>query len=378
MRIGFVVNQLALGGAERQLVDVACGLAARGHECTVFTFYGKTHHREQLQAAGVETIELKAGRRYWPGILPLRRELRRRRIDVVNTHTPLAGTFGRVAGVLARVPVVSTEQRGGPWLPWKVRFLNDVTLNLAHTIVCISGEVRRTLYRRTNWYLRPRGNAVVIYNTVDLAAADRALATDRRAKRAELGLAADDLVLVNVGRYEDEKGLPYLLRMLAQVPRAKLVLVGWGRREADLRREADELGIADRVVFAVERTDALEIVAASDIFLFPSNCEGMGIALVEAMAMEKPVVASRIAPLTEVARDGVDGLLVPPRNPEALVDAVERLGDPELAQRLARSARRRVEEMFALDTAVEAYERVLSAARAAPGAAYKPHSNATP
>lgn len=366
MKIGFVINQLALGGAERQAVGVAVGLVERGHECTFFTFYGKTYLREELEPAGVEVVELRAGRSYWRGVLPLLRELRRRRIDVVNTHTPLAGSFGHIAAFLAHVPVVSTEQYRGDAFPMKIRILNDLTLNLARTIICISQEVRRVLHRRTNWYLLRRDNAVVIYNAVNLSPNGRittARDSDPIAKRAELGLLPGDFVICNVGRYESQKGLEYLLEALARLDAEKLVLVGWGSKEQKLRSLAQELGVAERVVFAVERLDALEIVRASDAFAFPSLTEGLGVALLEAMALERPVVASGIPPLTEVVRHEVDGLLVPPRDPNAIAEAVRRLrADSELSARLVASARLRIEAEFELERSVAAYEKVLAAA----------------
>jgi glycosyltransferase involved in cell wall biosynthesis len=366
MRIGFVVNQLALGGGERQAADVAGALAARGHDCTVFYFYGKDLLRPELEAHGIRVVALDAGRSYWRGVRPLARALRALRIEVVNTHMPLSGTFGRIAAWLARLPVVSTEQDRCDAYPLKVRLANELTLNGARAIVCVSKEVRRSLYRRTNPYLLRRANTRVIYNTVDLERLHD-LRGSRDEIRSSLALAPDDVVIVNVGRYNLQKGQTYLLQALPLVlheePRVKLVLVGWGPLEERLRSEVAELGVEDEVVFAVERPDAGAIIAASDIFAFPSLYEGLGIALLEAMALERPCVASAIAPLTEVVRHGVDGLLVEPRDPSLLAEALLRLiADPAFASELARNARSRVETHFALPEAADAYEAVLSEA----------------
>src|SRR5215213_9577911 len=107
MRIAFVVNQLALGGAERQAADVALALARRGHTCVFFTFYGKLLLAEELEAGGVDVVPLEAGRHYWRGVPDLARRLRHDRFDVLNSHMSLAGAFARVAAVAARVPSVS-------------------------------------------------------------------------------------------------------------------------------------------------------------------------------------------------------------------------------------------------------------------------------
>jgi glycosyltransferase involved in cell wall biosynthesis len=371
VRIAFVVNQLALGGAERQAADIAKALGARGHECTVFTFYGKTLLAAELARARVAVWPLDAGRTYWRGVVPLAKALRRWRAEIVNTHMPLAGVFGRIAALLAGVPVVSTEQIGATWLPIHIRVANDLTLNTSARIVCISREVRRTLYRRTNPYLLRRSNADVIYNSVDLnrlkseigTSLDGDLRAAESAKRLELGLSPDDIVVTNVGRYHEQKGQAYLIDALAQVVErrspVKLVLVGWGADEGALRARADARGVGDQVTFAIERADAPAIVAASDVFAFPSLYEGLGVALLEAMALRRPIVATDIAPLVEVVRDEVDALLVPPRDVQALASAVLRLvDDPAFAAALAASAQQRVRESFTVEHAASEYERV--------------------
>jgi glycosyltransferase involved in cell wall biosynthesis len=279
--------------------------------------------------------------------------------------------FGRIAALLAGVPVVSTEQIGATWLPIHIRVANDLTLNTSARIVCISREVRRTLYRRTNPYLLRRSNADVIYNSVDLnrlkseigTSLDGDLRAAESAKRLELGLSPDDIVVTNVGRYHEQKGQAYLIDALAQVVErrspVKLVLVGWGADEGALRARADARGVGDQVTFAIERADAPAIVAASDVFAFPSLYEGLGVALLEAMALRRPIVATDIAPLVEVVRDEVDALLVPPRDVQALASAVLRLvDDPAFAAALAASAQQRVRESFTVEHAASEYERV--------------------
>ena len=356
------MNQLALGGAERQAADVALALARRGHTCVFFTFYGKLLLAEELEAGGVDVVPLEAGRHYWRGVPDLARRLRHDRFDVLNSHMSLAGAFARVAAVAARVPSVSVEQLPGDSERLHVRVVTDVTLNAAAAIVCISHEVRRRLYRGTNWYLLRRPPVHVIHNTVDVAAV-RARVGDRAGVRKTVGVDADAVVVSNVGRFHPQKNQLRLVRAFATIaeaePRARLVLVGWGRLEDEIRQEARRLGLGDRVVLAVERRDAPAIVAASDVFVFPSLFEGLGVALLEAMAVGTPVVASSIAPITEVVRDGREALLVDPRNEPMLASATLRiLRDPALAASLTEAARDRVEQEFSLDRSADAYERV--------------------
>jgi L-malate glycosyltransferase len=366
MRIAFVVNQLALGGAERQVADLAKELVKRGHFCAVFFFYGRSILRRELVDSGVTVVGLDGGRTYWRGVGRLKRALRDLEIDVVNTHMPLPGIFGRVAAWSAHVPCVHTEQlpldRAKPW----IRFVNELTLNAVPDLICISEEVRRTVHRRTNWYLLRRKRVHVISNSIDLrrlVALSRSPDETRRA----LGLAPDHIVVVNVGRYDEQKGQVHLLDAMRTVvhhePRAHLVLVGWGPLEQALRARARALGIESHVVFAVERSDAYEIVVAGDLFVFPSLYEGLGIALLEAMFAGKPVVVTDVPPLTEVVRRDIDGLLVPAGDPDAIASAVlELLRDPARRRALGRAAKSRVQDRFDLARTATAYEYVFQQA----------------
>lgn len=364
MRIAFVVNQLALGGAERQAADIAIALAGRGHECAMFTFYGKLLLAAELEEGGVTVVPLAAGRRYWPGVRTLARRLRRDRFDVVNAHMSLAGAFSCLSAVAAGVPSVSVEQLPGDCEPFRARLIRDLTLNAASAIICISEEVRQSVYRGTNWYLVRRPPVHVIYNSVAVARVRRSVG-DRDATRQSIGVPADALLIANVGRFHPQKNQLRLIRAFARVadaePRARLVLVGWGPLEEKLRRQVRQLGIEDRVAFAVERADAVAIVAASDVFVFPSLFEGLGVALLEAMAVGTPIIASSVAPITEVVRDGLEALLVEPSDESALERAIARLlGDSVLARSLADAARLRFEAKFELQRAADAYERLFA------------------
>ena len=128
------------------------------------------------------------------------------------------------------------------------------------------------------------------------------------------------------------------------------LIIGGGRREAEMRRLAAELGLAGRVHFLGPRDDVPDLLSALDIFVLPSHSEGVSLALLEAMAASLPVIATRVGGLPEVVTDGENGLLIPPQDPEALATALERLlADPDLAQKLGGNARKQVEANFSLE-----------------------------
>jgi glycosyltransferase involved in cell wall biosynthesis len=164
-------------------------------------------------------------------------------------------------------------------------------------------------------------------------------------------------VIGAVGRFSEEKGHRYLLEAMSELtrrlPGARLVLVGYGALEGDLKSRAAGLGIDGRVTFAGER-DSAELLGAFDLFVQPSLYESQGLAILEAMAAGVPVVASDVGGVRDVVRDGVTGLLVPPADPRALATSILRLaGDPELSKTLALQAGREVRERFSSSTMIE-------------------------
>jgi glycosyltransferase involved in cell wall biosynthesis len=135
----------------------------------------------------------------------------------------------------------------------------------------------------------------------------------------------------------------------------RLLLIGkdlerGGAFQAELEREAERLGVRERVLFTGHRDDARALLAEADVVALPSWTEGLPLAVLEAMTQARPVVATLVGGTAEVVVDGETGLLVPPRDPEALAQAIERLlADPTLRRRLGEAGRRRVEERFSLD-----------------------------
>jgi glycosyltransferase involved in cell wall biosynthesis len=180
--------------------------------------------------------------------------------------------------------------------------------------------------------------------------------------REELGIPDDAPVVGTVANFRALKGHEYLLqaagRIREAIPEARFVLVGRGPLEDRVRRQAEEMGLNGTVVFAGFRTDVPRVAASFDVFALPSLYEGLSIALLEVMALGKPVVVTNVGGSPEVVSDGVDGLLVPPRDPEALARRIlSVLRDAALRQRLGESARRRAAD-FDIRHAVRRTEQV--------------------
>ena len=237
----------------------------------------------------------------------------------------------------------------------------------AHVTSC-SGELRDRLLALGG--AEHADKVLVVANGTDLPAADPPAAASA-ALRARLGLADGDRPVVAVGRLVDKKGFGDLLAatpaILAQEPSARIVLGGGGDLRGALEAQARTLGIAARVVFTggLSHDEVLALIAAGELFVMPSvrdprgNVDGLPIVVLEAMAAGKPVVATAVSGLPLAVEDGVNGLLVPERDPAALAAAVTSLlADRERAARMGEAGRRRVRDELNWDAVAAIHDRL--------------------
>ncbi len=297
---------------------------------------------EETRRQGIPAIALPpTGSGRLAGVLRVRRVLRRERPAVFHAHLswPSACKDAVRGAWLARVPaIVGTAQL---FLASEGARRPPLTLGLYRRILAVSEEVKR----RYQSELRvPATRLVVVPNAIRVAAAP---ASADPALRARLTAGRPDYVVLTPARLHPQKGHTYLLQAAAQVPDATFVLAGDGPLRTALEAEARDLGVADRCVFLGERRDVPALLAASDLFVLPSLFEGLPVSVLEAMAAERPVVATAIGGTDEAVASEATGLLVPPRDPSALASAIRRLqADPGLGRRLAAAGRARVARDF--------------------------------
>lgn len=299
--------------------------------------------------------------------------------DLVHGHWVLPN--GPVAGLVARLrglPLVVSLHGSDVFLSekaWPLALAAGATLRAAGAFTACSGDLRERALRLG----APLDRSAVVPYGVDV----QAFQPDPQAGalvRAELGLPPGTPVVLALGRLVYKKGLTYLLEalpaILARHPEARLVLAGYGDLRAELEQRAAALGLGDRVIFPgmLERERAARYISAADVYVVPSvrdqrgNVDGLPNTLLEGMAAARPIVASRIAGIPEVIRDGEHGLLAPERNPAALAAAITRLlDDPALANRLGASARRRVLSELTWDATAARFEQIYEQALGAGG-----------
>jgi glycosyltransferase involved in cell wall biosynthesis len=328
--------------------------------------------QEDMSSLGVSTFALGARSRagYPAAVLTLARELRRRRIQIVQTHLVDGSLVGLTAARLARRPVAVLTAHHSHELPFQGRRLlwtEKVSAGpLSDHIIAPSEQVRRTL---TSFAGVSEAKIEVVQHGFDLDRLDPGR-VDGGGVRRQLGLEGK-LVFGAIGRLYALKNYPALLRAfasaLADVPEARLVIAGPGEA-APLGTLARELGIADRVLLCGLREDTPELLAALDAFVHPAIAESFGMVIVEAMAMARPVLSTRVGIAPEVIKPGETGFLSFSPEPSTLADGLREM----LAVRahwpsIGAAARRRVEGFTAASMAEryrDLYAQWLSSSRA--------------
>jgi glycosyltransferase involved in cell wall biosynthesis len=234
------------------------------------------------------------------------------------------------------------------------RAANRLTFPLNDWVVAVSNDVRETVDPR----LRPR--VEVLEHGIDLERV-RSHRADREHVRAELGIADDEVLAVTVANLRPVKGYPLLMRAARRVidatPNIRFVTAGQGVQEGELRTLCAEIGLGDRFAMLGYVPNAARLIAAADLFVLASEHEGMPVAVMEALALGVPVVATAVGGLREAVVPGENGFLVPPGDAVALADAMLRLGDPVERARLSAGALRS-SERYSIGPAVARLEEI--------------------
>jgi glycosyltransferase involved in cell wall biosynthesis len=354
-------------GAAIQLRDLAAGLAARGHHITVATPPSDVWP-ERCRAAGVEHVVVPMARAWDPrAAWRLAHVIRARRIEIAHAHKGRARTLAVVAGLIGARPRLVLN-RGVSFPVTGVRRVGYTTSRV-DAIVAVCESIKRGLVASGV----SADKIAVIYSGTDV---DRFHpGVDSAAIRRELGLQRDDELVTQVG-VRSWRGWHEVIAAMRTVatrrPRAKLLLVGAPPpRIAEIADRARAIGLGDRVIALGHRDDVPAILCASDVVV-DASWAGLGItgSIREALACERPVVATNVEGMPELVRPGETGLLVPPRDPGALAEAiVTLLEDRTTALAMARAGRKRVEAQFSLRAKLDAtealYRRLIDRERAA-------------
>jgi glycosyltransferase involved in cell wall biosynthesis len=349
LRIAWVVKAWATGGAERMLLDLAPFFPDDVEVVAVAARTDPDDLVPAMSAAGINARKL--GSPLWP--LRLRRLVREERVDIVHFHGPYVGGLGRPALVGTHVRVVDSEHN--MWSSYRrpSRALSRLSFGRNDAVIAVSDAVAGELEKSR---LPGRERARAIRNGIDV---DAVRADAARGVTAPI---PESPRYVCVGHLRHRKGVDVLLRASLSVPNARGVVVGDGEDAAHLRALCDELHAP--VDLLGNRPDARAITSAAEVFVVPSRTEGTPLALLEAMALERPIVATAVGGIPELLTNDENALLVPPESPAALAAAIGRLlDDRELAARLGAAARETVAREASARATAAAYLAVYRSLR---------------
>jgi len=362
-RLLYIIDSLVPAGAERSLLELSPELQRLGVGLHVAHLLDRPGLQAELAGTGAEVICLAGpgGRR--GALARVRRCIRQVRPQLVHTTLFEADVAGRVGAALERVPVVSSvvsdlygpAHTGNPELVgWKVRatqVVNATTIRLTRRVHAVSDTAAMAVRSRLRY---PAARIDVIHRGRDPAVLGRRTGDRRNRARAALGVGVDDPVVLAVARHERAKGLDVLVDAAGDLTRGRpgltvLVAGRSGRATADLHRSIAAGGLGESVRLLGERADVAELMCAADAVAVPSRSEGFPGVVVEALALEAPLVVSDIAQVREAAIGG-SAIFVSPGSSSALAAGLSAvLADPASARMRARLGRTHFEQ--ALTTA---------------------------
>jgi glycosyltransferase involved in cell wall biosynthesis len=365
-RVLYLSHAFMVGGAEEMVLNLVRHLPDR-FEPFVTCINQAGPIGEEISKTGVpfQVLGLDPGiRRPWD-VLGIARHLRERQPDIVHTFLLTASLYGRLAAMLARVPlIVGTEVNIYEHKRTHHAVAERLLMSGTDRVVVSAESVRDFYIRQVH---ADPARVDVIYNAVDWSQLRQTMAPG--ALRASVGIPAGAPLAGIIARLTEQKAHRYLFDAMAATPGLKslqLLVVGDGELREELRARVDGLGLSSRVHFLGARRDLGDLLAAIDLFVMPSLWEGLPLSMVLAMGAGLPVVATRVAGIPEVVQDGVTGLLVPPADVPALGSALTRLvAGQELRQTLGAAAAAFVRPRFGVDGYVRAvtglYDRLLAA-----------------
>jgi glycosyltransferase involved in cell wall biosynthesis len=291
--------------------------------------------------------------------------IRDEKIQLIHLHGYGSQIFGRLAGIITGVPTI-IHGHGIDYFPsWYQGMLDRFLAKFTAQAIAVSESVKEDYVRRRKIHA---GKVIVMPNGIPLEEFKPLPRTKYREIKNRFGLEPDHSVVGTVTRLREEKGNRYLLEAAVEVlkvlPKTYFLLVGGGPLLAELKCLASQLRVEQKVIFAGFCQNIPAVLSIFDVKVMASLNEGLPLALLEAMAVGKPIVATNIGGIREILRDGETGLLVPPRNPQAMADKIIYLLQHEEERARLGSAAYQESRKYGLDTYLKDLERVYEEASA--------------
>ncbi|MFQ5456615.1 MAG: glycosyltransferase [Nitrospirota bacterium] len=369
MRILHVITSIDRGGAECHLLSLVKGLDKTRYDVDVAYMVGNGSLKRDFDESGIKIYNLRMTSRVDPRALyRLIKLIFKNKYRIIHTHGFRPDLYGTVSALISRTPIIISSKHNDEdyFNNMVLAFLHRLVSRFQDRIICISEHVKKfTIQVGVNNHHKVKR----IYYGLDWERFDRI--KNFRYVRDEFGIKDNDFFIGSVARISPQKGLSFLIKAMRKVidirKDVKLVVVGQPRQfvkgdwilKDDLLQMVEELYLKNHIFFAGSRNDIQEVMLSLDLFVLPSLWEGFGLVLLEAMATQKPIVASRVSTIPEIVSDGVTGLLIPPANVEELTGAILRLAENrEMACRMGKAGRKRLEDHFGLKRMVKQTETI--------------------
>jgi glycosyltransferase involved in cell wall biosynthesis len=367
IKLLIMVTNFKIGGTERQFTNLAMTIDSSRFDLHLGCLQNYGELLAEIETLNIPRPEFHIASLYGPKTLwqtlRLARYIRRHSIQVVHSYGFYANVFSVPAARLAGTPfVVASIRDTGDILTALQRRVQRTICWFAHCVLVNAEAIRQVLIEEG---YNPR-KIVVIRNGIVMSRFEKQ--QKGSALRQGLGLSPSHRIVLVSSRLNQMKGIEYFLDAAAVVartfPDVRFLVVGDGAHRKELEERCRRLGLEQKTMFTGFRTDVPELLAETTLSVLPSLSEGLSNSLLESMASGVAVIAATVGGNPEIIEDGVSGLLVPPRDAEALAEAmIKLLADPDLRARYGRAGKRRVSEVFSMGRSVgdteRLYERLL-------------------
>jgi glycosyltransferase involved in cell wall biosynthesis len=368
VKLLFVIDNLEFGGGERVFAQIINGLSPEQYEICLASNPGGGLYQSLINK-DVCCIPLDFSKRANPALIfKLIKIIKDKKIDIVHGQGARAEFYARITARLAGgTKYVSTiampvEGYDVGILRKSIYLLFDrATERYVDKVIVVSDILKRALINRHGI---SSDKVIRIYNGIEISHYDPDMMDSRSVEiRDRLGVKKDAILVGAIGRLVWQKGFEFLIRCLQQVVKAhreiKVIFVGDGPLRSNLEELSLSLEVKGITIFTGFRSDIKDLLSAVDIVVVPSLLEGFPMVTLEAMAMAKPIIATTIDGIMEQISDGVEGLLVPPKDSVALATAINKMiENTELAHSLGSAARKRLEREFTVEKMIDETEEV--------------------
>jgi len=362
LKILHIISKLPIGGVENQLLLVLKNYSREKFQPFVCSLSDKGEIGEEIEKIGIKVFALnKLNHTFDYSIIrEICNIIKREKIQIVRTHQYHANFYGRIAAKICKVPCIVASVHNVYTRDKKVhrRIINRFLASFTDKIIAVSEEVKRNILKYDKI---PEDKIQVIYNGVDLDAFHESF--DKDQIKNKLGINPNVPVIGTVGRLNEQKGHIYLLQAILKLknkfPDIKVLIVGDGPLMEELKSFANSSGLSNNVIFTGFRKDIPALLSIMDIFVFPSLWEGLGNALIEAMAAGKAIIASNLTPINEVIDSDGLGILVPPKDINAISESITfLLKNRDIAENMGILVKNKAFTCFSIKNTVKLYEEL--------------------